>query len=68
MMLWSLEDEIRLFHAMMYFKPVGYDRNFQMICLANRFNSIGKPEFQISELWRHLDELYKLDDLVSLDL
>uniref|UniRef100_A0A0X3Q203 MRG/MORF4L-binding protein n=1 Tax=Schistocephalus solidus TaxID=70667 RepID=A0A0X3Q203_SCHSO len=63
MVHWSLEAEIKLFHSLMHFKPVGLDRHFQMICLACRFNDLGGPACSISEIWDHLSELYDLNEL-----
>ncbi len=63
-MEWSLDDEIKLFHALMQFKPVGLDRNFQMLCLAYRLNSTEKLGYPVKDIWQHLSTLYDLDDLV----
>ncbi|VDD81549.1 unnamed protein product [Mesocestoides corti] len=62
-MAWSVDDEIKLFHALMYFKPVGLDRNFQMICLAYRLNFTEKLGYSVSDIWQHLSKLYNLEEL-----
>ncbi|CDI97287.1 MRG binding protein [Echinococcus multilocularis] len=62
-MLWSLEDEIKLFHGLMFFKPVGLDRNFQMICLAYRLQVKENLPCSIKSIWEHLSKLYNLEEL-----
>ncbi|VDK40870.1 unnamed protein product [Taenia asiatica] len=62
-MSWSLDDEIKLFHGLMYFKPVGLDRNFQMICLAYRLQVKENLPCSIKSIWEHLSKLYNLEEL-----
>lgn len=63
-MHWTVDEEIQLFLGLMIFKPVGRDRNFQMICLAYKLQNEAKLSYSISEIWQRIKELYDIDLLV----
>ena len=65
-MTWSVDDEIKLFSCLMTFKPVGLDRNFQMICLAYQLQVREYLNFSVNGIWKRLSELYNLEELVSI--
>lgn len=62
--LWTPEMEIKLFHAILNFKPVGVDRHFQMIYICNMINSSLNDYTSIDSIWKKLDLLYNMDELV----
>ncbi|KAM7536075.1 hypothetical protein Aperf_G00000104609 [Anoplocephala perfoliata] len=66
-MPWTVDEEIQLFLGLMVFKPVGRDRNFQMICLAYKLQNEAKLTYSISEIWQRLRELYDIDLLSEVE-
>lgn len=60
---WTPENEVHLFYAMKNRKPVGIDRNFQMILINECFNKRIRKEVPSRVLWEHLEAMYDLDAL-----
>ncbi|XP_014776732.1 MRG/MORF4L-binding protein [Octopus bimaculoides] len=61
---WSVDMEVSLFHAMRGHKPVGVNRFFQMICIHEKLNNASSKKIPISDVWKHLGEMY---DLMALN-
>ena len=60
---WTAENEVRLFYAMKNRKPVGIDRNFQMILINASFNEMVHKQVPSSVLWEHLESMYDMEAL-----
>ncbi|KAK6623819.1 hypothetical protein RUM44_010675 [Polyplax serrata] len=61
---WNVENEIKLFEAIIGHKPVGINKHFHMACISEKFeNMLGKP-ISSDILWQHLGSMY---DLAALD-
>lgn len=61
---WTVDMEVSLFHAMRGHKPVGVNRFFQMICIHEKLNNASSKKIPISDVWKHLGEMY---DLMALN-
>lgn len=61
---WSVDMEVSLFHAMRGHKPVGVNRFFQMICIHEKLNNASSKKIPITDVWKHLGEMY---DLMALN-
>ncbi len=62
--MWTPEMEVSLFYAMMDHKPVGENKNFHMIFIYEKFNSLCEKKLSTDQLWQHLSTLYDLQALV----
>nr|AAW26296.1 SJCHGC05033 protein [Schistosoma japonicum]CAX73399.1 MRG-binding protein [Schistosoma japonicum] len=61
--IWTIESEIRLFHAILNHKPVGADRHFQMIYVSNLINSFLNEPISTDNIWKKLSSLYNMEEL-----
>lgn len=64
---WTPENEIHLFNALEDRRPVGLNRNFQMVFISEKFNNLMNRDVPSSVLWDHLSELYDMDTLNEND-
>lgn len=64
---WTPENEVHLFNALKNRRPVGLNRNFQMIFISENFNNLTNREVPSSVLWDHLSDLYDMDTLNDND-
>ena len=64
---WTPENEIHLFNALKNRRPVGLNRNFQMLFINESFNNLISREVPSSVLWEHLSELYDMETLNDND-
>lgn len=64
---WTPENEIRLFNALKNRRPVGLNRNFQMLFISENFNNLMNREVPSSVLWERLSQLYDLETLNEND-
>ncbi|ESP00564.1 hypothetical protein LOTGIDRAFT_213024 [Lottia gigantea] len=64
-LVWNVDMEVGLFHAMRGHKPVGVNRHFQMIYIHNKINdSLGlSRKITSNEIWKQLSTLYQLQAL-----
>ncbi|XP_074643248.1 uncharacterized protein LOC141900317 [Tubulanus polymorphus] len=61
-LIWTIEQEISLFHAMRKHKPVGVTRHFQMACLHDKMNHsvVNNKTISTKDIWSHLRKMYDL--------
>lgn len=59
--VWNPEDEVHLFYALDGLKPVGINKHFYMVCVAERLNKLTNVEFSTDQIWSHLYSMYNLD-------
>jgi hypothetical protein len=64
---WTVENEVHLFNALKNRRPVGLNRNFQMMFISETFNSLVNRDVPSSVLWDHLSEMYDMDTLNEND-
>lgn len=50
---------------MPYYFVLGVNRFFQMICIHEKLNNASSKKIPISDVWKHLGEMYDLMALVS---
>ncbi|KAH9496833.1 hypothetical protein Btru_010398 [Bulinus truncatus] len=60
--IWNIDMEVNLFHAMRGHKPAGVNRHFQMLAIHERLNSACK-KITSEDVWKHLSTLYDLQAL-----
>ncbi|XP_072015582.1 uncharacterized protein [Amphiura filiformis] len=61
---WNVEMEVGLFHAMRGHKPVGVNKNFQMMCIHEKFHQVTGKKISSRSIWKHLSTMY---DMQALD-
>ncbi|XP_053688238.1 MRG/MORF4L-binding protein [Sabethes cyaneus] len=64
---WSPEDEVQLFFAMDGLKPVGINRHFTIVCIADRLSKALNREISSETIWSHLRTMYNLKALDELE-
>lgn len=64
---WTAENEIHLLNALRNRRPVGINRNFQMVFINESFNRLIRREVPSSVLWDHLDDMYDMETLNDND-
>lgn len=64
---WTPENEIHLFNALKNRRPVGLNRNFQMVFINETFNSLMNKDVPSTVLWDHLSQLYDMETLNDND-
>ena len=64
---WTAENEIHLLNALRNRRPVGINRNFQMVFINENFNRLIRREVPSSVLWDHLDDMYDMETLNDND-
>lgn len=62
-LVWNTELEVSLFYAMRGHKPVGVNKNFQMMCIHEKFNQATGRQVTSKQIWDHLDTLYDMQAL-----
>uniref|UniRef100_A0A2C9LXW5 MRG-binding protein n=1 Tax=Biomphalaria glabrata TaxID=6526 RepID=A0A2C9LXW5_BIOGL len=60
--VWNVDMEVNLFHAMRGHKPAGVNRHFQMLAIHERLSSSCK-KITSDDVWGHLSTLYDLQAL-----
>ncbi|CAL1547626.1 unnamed protein product [Lymnaea stagnalis] len=60
--IWNIDMEVNLFHAMRGHKPAGVNRHFQMLAIHDRLCSANK-KISSEDVWKHLSTLYDLQAL-----
>lgn len=66
-MEWSAEEEIQLFKALGGLKPIGINKHFYMACICGRLSAALKREIYPDVVWAHLQTMYNLEILDSLE-
>ncbi|XP_012216355.1 MRG/MORF4L-binding protein [Linepithema humile] len=61
---WNVDNEIQLFFAMNGHKPVGINKYFHMVCIAEKFRAAVHKDISLKMIWDHLESMY---DLMALD-
>ncbi|XP_793425.1 MRG/MORF4L-binding protein isoform X2 [Strongylocentrotus purpuratus] len=62
-LIWNTELEVSLFYAMRGHKPVGVNKNFQMMCIHEKFNQATGRQVTSKQIWDHLETLYDMQAL-----
>ncbi|XP_022097072.1 MRG/MORF4L-binding protein-like isoform X2 [Acanthaster planci] len=60
---WSVEMEVNLFHAMRGHKPVGVNKNFQMMCIHDKLQQSMGRKVTSQQIWQHLSTMYDMQAL-----
>ncbi|XP_033645352.1 MRG/MORF4L-binding protein-like [Asterias rubens] len=60
---WSVEMEVSLFHAMRGHKPVGVNKNFQMMCIHDKLQQSMGRKISSQQIWEHLSTMYDMQAL-----
>lgn len=61
--VWGVDMEINLFHAMRGHKPVGVNRNFQVALIHDKLNNISHKKITAAQIWKQLGVMYDLNAL-----
>ncbi|XP_062507210.1 MRG/MORF4L-binding protein-like [Corticium candelabrum] len=61
--VWTVELETHLFHAMQGHKPVGVSKHFHMVCIQEQLCQMGWKHLSAEQIWKHLGTMYNLDAL-----
>ena len=61
--VWGVDMEVNLFHAMRGHKPVGVNRNFQLAFIHDKLNNISHKKITAAQIWKHLGAMYDLNAL-----
>ncbi|XP_071500283.1 MRG/MORF4L-binding protein-like [Diadema antillarum] len=62
-LVWNTELEVSLFYAMRGHKPVGVNKNFQMMCIHEKFNQATGRQVTSQQIWDHLGTMYDMQAL-----
>ncbi|XP_038056929.1 MRG/MORF4L-binding protein-like isoform X2 [Patiria miniata] len=65
---WSVEMEVNLFHAMRGHKPVGVNKNFQMMCIHDKLQQSTGRKVTSQQIWQHLSTMYDMQALSEFTL
>jgi len=66
-MIWNVDMEVNLFHAIRGHKPAGVNKHFQMISIHERLSS-GLKKLTSKDVWERLSSLYDLRALNESEL
>lgn len=64
---WNPEDEVQLFYALNGLKPIGINRHFYMVCVAEKLSKAINVEFSTEQIWNHLYSMYNLEAIETLE-
>ncbi|CAC5377572.1 MRGBP [Mytilus coruscus] len=61
--VWGVDLEVNLLHAMRGHKPVGVNRYFQLALIHEKLNNISQKKITAGQIWKHLGVMYDLHAL-----
>ncbi|KAL3319208.1 hypothetical protein Ciccas_002126 [Cichlidogyrus casuarinus] len=60
---WTPDAEIKLFQSLIFFKPLGINRHFNIMLIAHYLSAALAQSVKISDIYSHLNTLYDMKEL-----